>query len=70
MSSSHHDSDPQQLPVPYRPRDVADIVHHKSEWTSGTRGGGKVPADFGWRSNPKQMQEENGSSVMATPISK
>jgi hypothetical protein len=39
-----------------------DIDHHLKEWTSGTRGGGKVPADFEWRSNPKQWQEENGNN--------
>src|SRR5262245_48222720 len=43
-----------------------DIDHHLSEWTSGKRGGGKVPADFGWRTNPKQNQEERGANVTAT----
>ena len=36
--------------------------HHTREWPSGTQGGGKVPADFGWHSNPKQSQEENGAN--------
>ena len=27
--------------------------------------GGKVPADFGWFTNPKQYQEESGSSSLA-----
>jgi len=67
MSSSNHDSNPQQLPVPYKPREAADIVHHTQEWSSGTRGGGKVPADFGWRTNPKQNQEENGASELEAP---
>lgn len=38
--------------------------HHTQEWSSGTRGGGSVPADFGWASNPKQYQEEYGSSTL------
>ena len=40
-----------------RPKD-----HHLEEWSSGQRGGGKVPDDFGWRTNPKQWQEELGVS--------
>ncbi|HEY8206300.1 MAG TPA: hypothetical protein VIG99_02385 [Myxococcaceae bacterium] len=39
-----------------RPKD-----HHLDEWTSGQRGGGKVPEDFAWRTNPKQWQEELGT---------
>lgn len=38
--------------------------HHTQEWSSGTRGGGSIPADFGWSSNPKQYQEEYGSSTL------
>ena len=38
--------------------------HHTQEWSSGARGGGKVPADFGWNTNPKQYQEEYGSSTL------
>lgn len=41
------------------------IEHHLQEWSSGTRGGGKVPEDFGWNTNPKQYQEEYGSSTLA-----
>lgn len=37
--------------------------YHTHEWSSGTRGGGKVPADFEWKSNPKQWQEENGAAL-------
>jgi hypothetical protein len=37
--------------------------HHIAEWSSGARGGGKVPVDFGWSTNPKQWQEENGSGL-------
>jgi hypothetical protein len=39
--------------------------YHLNEWTSGSRGGGSVPADFEWRSNPKQSQEESGTSLSA-----
>jgi hypothetical protein len=70
MSDSHHDADPRKLPVRYTPRPDADIEHHKREWTSGTRGGGKIPKDFGWRTNPKQTQEENGSSALPPPARK
>lgn len=55
-------SDSRKLPVPYKP-DVQkqnDAFHHNHEWTSGQAGGGKVPADYEWRSNPKQNQEEDG----------
>jgi hypothetical protein len=31
------------------------------------RGGGKVPRDLDWPTNPKQYQEENGSGTMPTP---
>jgi hypothetical protein len=70
MGSSNHDADPKLLPVPYSSRPEADIEHHRHEWTSGTRGGGKVPKDFGWKTNPKQAQEENGSGEVSKPISK
>jgi hypothetical protein len=60
-----HGSDA-QLPVPYKPDNsrTADIAHHEYEWSSGKRGGGKVPADFEWESNPKQYQEELGANVL------
>lgn len=58
-----HD-DPRQLPVPFKPRPESDLEHHQKEWTSGTRGGGKVPKDFSWRTNPKQAQEEHGSGAL------
>ncbi len=70
MSASSHDSHPQQLPVPYKPRPEADLVHHQKEWSSGTRGGGSVPRDFGWRTNPKQAQEEYGSGTAVRPATK
>lgn len=63
MSSSNHPADPNKLPVKYQPdgAKVPDVVHHTREWTSGTRGGGSVPKEFEWPSNPKQHQEEHGS---------
>ena len=56
--------DSNKLPVPYKGdgQRPTDIFHHTNEWTSGKRGGGKVPADFEWRSNPKQWQEEKGTN--------
>ena len=36
--------------------------HHIQVWNTGKRGGGKVPADFGWNTNPKQWQEETGAA--------
>lgn len=70
MGSSHHDSDPKKLPVPLKARPDQDLHHHRAEWTSGSRGGGSVPKDFGWKTNPKQSQEENGSGALDEPISK
>ena len=56
-----HDS--RKLPVPYSaPKGGADIDHHLKEWSSGEQGGGTVPKDFEWRSNPKQNQEEDGAN--------
>jgi hypothetical protein len=48
---------PVLVPRPHRPKD-----HHLEEWTSGQRGGGKVPEDFAWKTNPKQWQEEHGAA--------
>lgn len=70
MAASNHDTDPKLLPVPFNPRQSPDIEHQRSEWVSGTRGGGKVPKTFSWPSNPKQQQEENGSGELKKPISK
>jgi hypothetical protein len=36
--------------------------HQVSVWSTGKRGGGSVPADFGWKTNPKQWQEETGAA--------
>lgn len=57
-------SDPKQVPALWRPpQGGADIEHHQREWTSGTQGGGKVPSDFEWTSNPKAYAEEFGINV-------
>lgn len=45
-------------------RNADPMDYHLKEWSSGKRGGGKMPADFGWNSNPKQYQEENGSAAL------
>lgn len=56
-------SNSQLQPSPKRSeRRIQD--HHTQEWSSGGRGGGSVPADFGWSTNPKQYQEEYGSSTL------
>lgn len=53
----------QTQPAPSRSeRRIQD--YHTQEWSSGTRGGGSIPADFGWPTNPKQYQEEYGSSTI------
>lgn len=44
-----------------------DIDYHTKEWGSGARGGGSIPADLTWGSNPKQYQEENGSGMLRVP---
>ena len=61
-------SDATKLPVPYKPTPGhTDIVHHQQEWTSGTMGGGKVPDDLEWTTNPKQYQEEFGAPTVVEP---
>ncbi len=62
MSASHK-TDLTKLPVPSKGGGNTDIVHQNAEWGTDARGGGKVPPDFSWGSNPKQRQEERGSSV-------
>ena len=60
---------PSRLPVPWK-NDLSrppDIEHQTREWTSGTRGGGYVPPDFEWGTNPKQHQEENGTTEPVKP---
>jgi hypothetical protein len=72
MGASNKPADPKKLPVPYKSRSTDDLIHHEAEWGTGgeKRGGGKVPADLSWRSNPKQHQEERGSAEAKSPISK
>jgi hypothetical protein len=54
--------------VPARSTQVDERVrnHHTQVWSTGKRGGGKLPADFGWNTNPKQWQEETGSALPET----
>ncbi len=61
MSSTHQPVDPKKAPLPYKAPSESPEKHHATEWTSGSRGGGKVPADLRWPSNPKKNQEEDGS---------
>ena len=58
MSHGQHS----RLPIPWK-ADLSrppDADHQTKEWTSGARGGGYVPDDFEWGTNPKQEQEEQG----------
>jgi hypothetical protein len=59
-----------KLPVPWKERSGRDLHYQEDEWSSGARGGGRVPNDFGWRTNPKQQQEENGSADAMRPLSR
>lgn len=72
MGASNKPTDPKKLPVPFKGRPMTDIVHQDTEWGTGAkgRGGGKVPADFTWGTNPKQHQEERGAAEADAPISK
>lgn len=72
MGSSNKPSDPKKLPVPFKGRPNTDIVHHHVEWGTGAaqRGGGKVPADFVWGTNPKVNQEERGAADFELPTPK
>ena len=62
---SQHPSDPTSLPVPWKLelRKKVDSTYHSREWTSGQQGGGRVPDDFEWGTNPKQWQEERGANL-------
>jgi len=68
--SAHAPSDPRKLPVAWRDRPERDLSYHTAEWTSGTRGGGALPPDFTWPTNPKQQQEEHGSGAGEAPTVK
>ena len=62
-------TDPKQTPALWRPpQGGSDIEHHTREWTSGAMGGGKVPADYEWTSNPKVYAEEFGANVPALAV--
>lgn len=60
MSSSHA-TDHKDLPVPLKESTENDLDYFTKAWWSGTRGGGSVPKDFTWGSNPKEHQEEKGA---------
>lgn len=57
-------------PIPFTPRTNRQAITHEPDpggrYTPlfpdsigyKSQGGGKVPADFGWHTNPKQWQEE------------
>jgi hypothetical protein len=68
--SGHDHNDPKQQALVWKPREERDLDHFTREWWSGTRGGGSVPKDFTWGSNPKQTQEENGAGDAEKPISR
>lgn len=68
MSASSH-SPSKHAPVVWKDRPERDLDHQLKEWTSGSRGGGSVPRDFTWGTNPKQAQEENGVGDAEKPIS-
>lgn len=69
MSHGTGPVDPKTAPVPWKSRagNSPDIAHHQREWTSGSRGGGKLPQDFDWSTNPKQRQEELGAPQLTPP---
>lgn len=67
---ANHPSDPRKQPVIWKEREEKDIEHFTHEWWSGERGGGSVPKDFAWGSNPKQAQEEYGAGDAEKPISR
>ncbi len=58
------DKAPESNAVTPSPRrgDSKVVDYQSREWSPGTRGGGHVPADFGWSTNPKQRQEELGTA--------
>lgn len=59
-----------KLPVEWKEQLHRDLHYHQKEWSSGTRGGGMIPKDFDWLTNPKQRQEENGSGEALRPLSR
>lgn len=61
-SPGDHPIEPAQKPPEDR-----NQAHHVVTWSSGGRGGGSVPPDFGWNTNPKQWQEEHGAAMPVAP---
>jgi hypothetical protein len=67
MSKSNYTPRPHREPIT-RETDPAgrwsagfpDMIGYKNQ------GGGKVPADYGWNTNPKQWQEEMTPETLAT----
>ena len=67
MSKSNYTPRPNREPIT-RETDPAgrwsakfpDMIGYKSQ------GGGKLPADYGWNTNPKQWQEEMTPETLAT----
>jgi hypothetical protein len=67
MSKSNYTPRPNREPIT-RETDPAgrwsaqfpDMIGYKNQ------GGGKVPADYGWNTNPKQWQEEMTPETLAT----
>lgn len=68
MGAAKHETDPKKLPVPWKAPAVRDLDHQQKEWASGTRGGGRAPADLRWPGSPKQHQEEYGSGGFDRPV--
>jgi hypothetical protein len=66
MGASKH-ANAKNLPIPFEPKVVNDLAYHEKHWTSGQRGGGYVPLDFTWGTNPKQHQEERGAAEADAP---
>jgi hypothetical protein len=62
-------SDPKKQPLVWKEGSTRDLDHQAKEWASGTRGGGKVPKDFAWATNPKQTQEEN-TDLVTRPLAR
>lgn len=53
-------------PLTFQPKKDADIQYFEDAWWSGQRGGGSVPVDISWTSNPKEAQEEQGWGTAPT----
>ena len=67
MSKSNYTPRPHREPITREPDPAGrwstafpDMIGYKNQ------GGGKVPADYGWNTNPKQWQEEMTPDTLAT----